>query len=357
MYKIGFNNSSKHYGDLNHYEKPDRTHYCIDNLKSILKSEFFLTVFEEQSDYQKEKEFALDIIKQTHSENYLSQIQNFRTTFIICRNCNKQILRKTKKTFEDFITEYPNCPNCDGKITFDNTYCFASIDTYFTPYTFNIALEGVMVLLKLQREMKKNNLASSFAIIRPPGHHCNNDPNGFCVFNNVFIAANNAQKLGWNKVLILDVDFHHGDGTQQLLEKSDDPDISFVSIHGYGKNIYPGTGKNSNLDTNILNIPVAIEQNKKSREYVTDEYYQNILLEKLAFPFIREQNPDFVIVSLGFDAHQDDPLEGLNITDETYIFLTNWLKNFNKPVLFVLEGGYNINTINRLITQMVSVFS
>ncbi len=92
-----------------------------------------------------------------------------------------------------------------------------------------------------------------------------------------------------------------------------------------------------------------------SRLYITDEYYQGILVNQV-FPFINQQSPEFIIISLGFDAHKEDPLEGMNISDQTYLFLTEELKKLNIPVLFVLEGGYNIETISRLITQMISIY-
>ncbi len=355
MFKIGYNNSLKHYGSETHYEKPERTHYCINNLKSLYDSNYFITVSDDEIDYQQQKDFAIDIIKNVQSDKYLKQIEYFRTNLIICRNCEKRSVLKTKRTLEDFIISRPNCNECNVKFSYDNIYCYASIDTYFTGYTYKIALEGVMVLNKLLIEMKRKMLKSSFAIIRPPGHHCNNDPNGFCIFNNVFVTAKQAQKFGWKKVLILDVDFHHGDGTQELLEKDNDPDISFVSIHGYGQNIYPGTGKNSILEKNILNIPVRMGLDVDSRKYITDEFYQDILVTDV-FPFVKKQNTDLIIISLGFDAHKDDPLEGMNITDNTYLFLTEELKKLNIPVLFVLEGGYNIETISRLITQMIGIF-
>ncbi len=355
MFRIGYNNSLKHYGGSTHYEKPERTYYCIENLKLNFDPRYFIDILTSHPDYQEQKEFALDIIKQVHSEDYVQKIEFYRTNFVICRDCEKRTNLKTKRTLEDFIITRPDCSGCNKKFSINNMYSYASIDTYYTGHTFQIALEAIMVLNKLLIEMKKNTLQSSFAIIRPPGHHCNNDPNGFCIFNNVFVTAKQAQKLGWKKVLILDVDFHHGDGTQELIEKDNDPDISFVSIHGYGPNIYPGTGKNSVIEKNILNIPISMGLDQISRLYITDEYYQNILVNQV-FPFINQQSPEFIIISLGFDAHKEDPLEGMNISDQTYLFLTEELKKLNIPVLFVLEGGYNIETISRLITQMISIY-
>ena len=350
MYKIGYNNSSKHYGSSMHYEKPDRLEYCIGELaKSINQSNFI-----DQSKLDIAK--TLNLIQKIHSQEYLSKIQNFKSKVFICRICGKKNNSSTPITFSDFISSSKECVECCGQLNLDNLYCFVSIDTYYTAYTYQIALEGVGVVLALLDVINANsNIKSLFALIRPPGHHCNNDPNGFCIFNNVFIGAKYAQSLGWKKVLILDIDFHHGDGTQALIQADEDPDISFVSIHGYGDRIYPGTGKLSSLDDNILNIPLDIDLDIESRLYITDEYYQNILVTQV-FPFVKEQNPDLIIISLGFDAHQDDPLEGMNITDETYLFVANELKKLSKPLLFVTEGGYNVKTIRRLVPKMLSLF-
>lgn len=274
--------------------------------------------------------------------------------------CGKKNNLSNPMTFSDFLNSTKQCVSCSGELNLDNLYCYVSTDTYYTAYTYQIALEGVSVVLELIDEMLLNKntndkIITSFALIRPPGHHCNNDPNGFCIFNNVFIGAKYAQSLGLKKVLILDIDFHHGDGTEALIKADEDPDISFVSIHGHGERIYPGTGKVSSQDDNILNIPLDINLDVESRLYITDDYYQNILVSQV-FPFIQEQNPDLIIVSLGFDAHQDDPLEGMNISDETYLFVAHELKTLSKPLLFVTEGGYNVKTIRRLVPKMISLF-
>ncbi len=351
MIKIGTNNSSKHNSPIFHFEKPERTEFCIEYLKKNHDNSVFIEI--NNFDYENIEK----IISLVHSKNHINRIKNIKTNTLVCKKCNMKNIKKKKRTFDEFFESKINCINCNNIFTNDNTCCFISNDTYLTSYTFTIVLEAVSIIKSLIDLINKKESKYSFAIIRPPGHHCNNDPNGFCIFNNVYIGAKYAQTQGFEKILILDVDFHHGDGTQQLLEndtKEKSNNISFVSIHGYGKMIYPGTGKNTLLNKNILNIPLMITQEKESRSYITDEYYQNILTTKV-FPFIQTQNPDLIIVSLGFDAHCDDPLEGMNITDKTYLFLTEKLKNMSKPILFVLEGGYNIKTIARVIDNMVKL--
>lgn len=349
MIKIGYNNSYKHRGTSLSLERPERIEYCVENLKKIIESSTFIVPNEE------DQSESLKLVQKVHTYEYIERIRNYKSKLFMCRLCNKKNICQKNLTFDDFILKNSRCSECANELNLDKIYCFASIDTYVTPFTFKVALEAIDVIRLLLLEMKQDSeIKYSFALIRPPGHHCNNDPNGFCIFNNVFIATKYALELGWKKVLILDIDFHHGDGTQLLVEDESNPNISFVSIHGYGDNIYPGTGLSSSLDDNIINFPLQMTSQKDSREYITDEYYQN-LLAKQVFPFIAEQNPDIIIISLGFDAHQDDLLEGMNITDSTYLFLTEKLKLFNKHLLFVSEGGYNIKTINRLIPKMIRI--
>lgn len=349
MIKIGYNDSSQHYGLSTHYEKPSRVNFCVNKLKKELAEEYFL---QKLSEINSEK--VIELVKQVHTNEYVERIVNFKSHIFICRNCEKKKFTDEAKTFNDLITNKEKCVYCVNLFDLSNMFCYLNSDTFYTGYTFTIALEAIDVIVDLLNIMKKNEINYTFALVRPPGHHCNNNPNGFCIFNNAFVGAKYAQKLGFEKVLILDVDFHHGDGTQELLEANDEPNISFVSIHGYGKTIYPGTGFESNLDKNILNIPLQMTHYIDSREYITDEFYQSILNSQV-FPFIENTNPNLIIVSLGFDAHQADPLEGMNITDETYIYLTSELKKLNIPVMFLLEGGYNIETIGRIIPQMVNV--
>jgi acetoin utilization deacetylase AcuC-like enzyme len=349
MIKIGYNNSNKHYGSLTHYEKPDRVNFCVSRLKDEFKDKDYFIESKNRNIYQ-----LIDIAKLIHSSQYIDKIRDFQTNNFICRKCNKKQVSDTKKTINKFIIDKEKCINCDNLFDLNNLYCYATPDTFYTGNTFYIAMDAIGVIVDLIDEMKFNTNIYSFALVRPPGHHCNNDPNGFCIFNNAMIGAKYAQKLGFNKVLILDVDFHHGDGTQELLELNPDPNISFISIHGYGEAVYPGTGSKSNLENNILNIPFNISPHPESRDYITDEFYQ-ANLDSQVFPFIKEKNPNLIIVSLGFDAHKDDPLEGMNISDLTYIYMTLKLKELNIPTMFLLEGGYNIKTIGRVIPQMINL--
>lgn len=353
MIRVGWNNSSKHFGTKLSFEKPDRIEFCVKGLVELFNPEILIRPIEDFKTSPLYLE-SITLACLTHSEEYVERIRNYKTNQFKCRKCGETLRCLEKVEFDKFIDLSKTCEFCSNQLDQTNIYCWASIDTYLTPDTFDIAIEAIGVIIQLLDWMSKTESTDkyTFALVRPPGHHCSNDPNGFCIFNNVFVGAKYAQTLGYCKVLILDIDFHHGDGTELLVKKTSDPNISFVSIHGYGELIYPGTGKLSSMEQNILNIPLEITQEVKSRLYITDGCYQNIM-DTQVFPFVESQNPDLIIVSLGFDAHRDDPLEGLNITDSTYLYLTNRLKSLNKPIMFVTEGGYNVKTIRRLIPKMI----
>jgi hypothetical protein len=161
----------------------------------------------------------------------------------------------------------------------------------------------------------------------------------------------------FERVLYIDIDFHHGDGTEKLIKSSQEfSSIYMVSLHGYGELVYPGTGSASDSNANVLNLPINVTINPESRTYVTDEFYQN-LFDTQALPWIQSIKPDLIVISNGYDSHQEDKLEGFNITDQTYLYITQKLKNLKKPLLFVTEGGYSVKTISRVTSKMIELLS
>lgn len=356
MIRIGYNDGVEHKGSKDCFEKPDRLKYCISDLKKILLPETFICS-------KKYSEMSLELIDMiekialmAHTQEHINRIKNYSTNTFTCRDCGKKNYHDENMTFREYLKTLKACAKCGANLTCSNVYCFVSIDTYMTPQTYCITTENVNILRMLLDDLHTcaDTNKYAFGLIRPPGHHCNNSPAGFCILNNVMIATKYALKLGWKKVLILDVDFHHGDGTQALLEAEENLSISFVSIHGYGECIYPGTGKKSISEKNILNIPLEMSVHLESREYITDDFYQYLINERV-MPFIQEQNPELIIISLGFDAHADDPLEGTNITDETFLHITTKLKSLQIPLLFITEGGYNAKTIRRVVPKMIKI--
>lgn len=223
-------------------------------------------------------------------------------------------------------------------------------------YLHNSSFESASIaagcVLQVVDSVMTGESASGIAVVRPPGHHAESDNAcGFCIFNNVSVAAKYAiQKHGLSRVLIVDWDVHHGNGTQHIFES--DPQVLYISIHRYDNgNFFPGsldaghnnvgTGKGEGFN---INIP----WNKKGMsdgDYVAA--FHNIVL-----PVAYQFNPELVLVSAGFDAAVGDPLGGCKVSPECYGHLTNWLQALaGGRIILCLEGGYNLNSISYAMTM------
>ena len=358
MIKIGYNHSSLHAGFSTHVEIPNRINYCVGELQKYYGNGLFI------SNNAKNSISYDDILKMLtcHSDKHILSLINFTSNKFYCRFC-KRIMSSGKTpdnsygkiSFKDFIKKNPLCKYCKKDISLQDIFSYSDSDTYITPFTFDVILDGIRVLKALIDEMHNEQILCMFALIRPPGHHCNNDPSGFCIVNNAIVASKYAQSKGYDKIFILDIDFHHGNGTADLIKSSNEQNIYMCSIHGYGLRVYPGTGSEKENTENVYNIPLKVNADPCSREYITDDYYLNII-ETNVNNFINRVRPDIIIISCGFDGHQDDPLEGFNLTDNAYVRIAQYLQSLNIPLLFITEGGYSVQAISRSICKMVQVF-
>ncbi|MGK5092105.1 histone deacetylase [Deltaproteobacteria bacterium TL4] len=231
-----------------------------------------------------------------------------------------------------------------------------SRDCAMSPETYEVALYAAGAVIDAVVEVAENRLDNAFCAVRPPGHHAEYDlPLGFCFFNNIAIAAEFLIKQhGFKRVLIFDFDVHHGNGTQHFFEERSD--VFYASIHQDPRTCFPGTGHSHDIGYGAgsgytLNCPMLPYSGDSEYFYVFDEQLM---------PAFQEYKPDFVLISAGFDAHKEDPLASMNLSEDAYRFMTQGMMQIANQyakgrLVSVLEGGYNLQALSRCVHQHLKV--
>ncbi len=230
------------------------------------------------------------------------------------------------------------------------------MDTIAGPDSWDAALRALGSLATAGEKVMAGDWRNAFCAVRPPGHHAESThPMGFCLFNNVAIGARYLQqKLGVEKVLIVDWDVHHGNGTQEIFY--DDPSVFYFSVHQYP--YYPGTGAETERGDGAgegftLNAPLP--------GGCGDEDYLQVFNQAL-IPAAREFDPDIILLSAGFDSHLDDPLSQMQVTDKGFEVMSRVIVDLAEEVcdgrlIGVLEGGYHLTALGRCAVRLVEVMA
>ena len=227
-----------------------------------------------------------------------------------------------------------------------------SADTHTSAGSYRAALLAAGGLIKAVETTVSGPCKRIFCLQRPPGHHAERGrAMGFCIFNNVAVAAHYARKtLGMKRVLIVDWDVHHGNGTQHSFES--DPSVLFFSTHQFPH--YPGTGMYTDAGMGKgegYTINIALGKGYGDAEYAA-------IFERILKPVANEFAPDLVLVSAGFDIHKSDPLGGMKLTSEGFAVLARSVANIadtccDGRVAFVLEGGYNLDVLRSSVKAVL----
>ncbi len=273
----------------------------------------------------------LDIIYKVHSKNYVKFLETAWNEWV-------------KEGFkgEAIPTVWPSRSmnskiiplNIEGRLGY---YCLAN-ETSISKGTIEGAYESVKVALTAADMLQKEKCI--FALCRPPGHHASKDQyGGYCFFNNIAIAAEKLIEKGAKKIFILDIDFHHGNGTQEIFYKRSD--VFFASLHGDPLHAFPhflghadekGTAEGEGYN---LNYPMP-----PNTSY--NLWKQNL---NAVISIVKKFSPNYLLISLGVDTFKKDPISFFKLKSDDYFDVGRAISSVDIPTLFVMEGGYAINEI------------
>lgn len=216
-------------------------------------------------------------------------------------------------------------------------------DTYTSPESYEVALLAAGAAVDAVERVMNGAHQAAVALVRPPGHHAErNRAMGFCLYNNVAVAAAHARKQGARKLAIVDFDVHHGNGTQHIFDA--DPHVLYISTHQFP--YYPGTGAAEEVGHGAgqgFTVNLPLEAGAVAEDF-------RAVFDGVVLPVLRQFEPDLLMISAGFDAHEDDPLGGLRLTADAFGTMTMALRRVADEccrgrVVAVTEGGYDLRAL------------
>lgn len=223
-------------------------------------------------------------------------------------------------------------------------------DTAMNPHSLNAALRAAGAAVLAVDLILQNKVKTAFCSVRPPGHHaCRARPMGFCIFNNVAVAARHAVRAhGLERVAIIDFDVHHGNGTEDIFEG--DPHVLMVSTFQHP--FYPYSGTEAPAP-NMVNVPLRAGAGSKEFRAAVEEAW---------LPALEDFSPQLVLFSAGFDAHAEDDMAMLRLVDADYAWVTEQVKavaerHAQGRIVSMLEGGYALSALGRSVVQHVRVLA
>ena len=310
------------------FERPERMDYILSEIKSRKLGPILDPTVSD-----------IDIIHKVHKRDYVEFLNNAWQEWLAL-GLNGEALPTVWPSRSMNSNEIPTF--IEGKLGY---YCLAN-ETSISEGTVEGAYEAVKVVLTATEMLEQEK--SIFALCRPPGHHASKDQyGGYCFFNNIAIAAEKLIEKGANRIFILDIDFHHGNGTQAIFY--DRSDVFFVSLHGDPLEAFPHFLGHANEEG--VGEGLGYNCNYPMPPGTTYETWTKVLDD--AISKIQTFKPDALLVSLGVDTYENDPISFFKLQSNDFFDVGRKIASINLPTLFVMEGGYaikeiGVNTVNTL---------
>ncbi len=281
-------------------------------------------------DYRQAPAAGLDAIARVHTANAIALIRD-------------NIPSSKLKTAGD----------ASSSANIDSDYYPLDGDTSLNAYSWQAALEAAGAAIAATDAVIAGELDNAFCAIRPPGHHARpTAPMGFCLFNNIAIAAMHALEVhGLQRVAIVDFDVHHGNGTEEAF--SAEPRVLMVSFFQHPFYPYTGIRNSSRLYNNAVNVPVpAYAKGDVVRQLVTERW----------LPALHAHRPEMIFISAGFDAHAEDDMGQMGLVEDDYAWITREVMEIAKQyangrIVSCLEGGYNLSALGRSVVAHVKALA